>query len=142
VGWLIECCSWRCLLSSGWSVRCGGGLVVLGPVVLVVLGRCPGGSSGAVRRALQVLGDVLPHRSDGERSGQAQGPGERPPLLGEVDAREVEVHGCAPARQAPDRVGDEDVSDRDHTQQSGLRRLGPAAHTGALRASTGGRLPL
>jgi hypothetical protein len=107
VGWLIECCSRRCLLSSG------------------VLG--------------EVLCDVLPYRADDERAGQAQGPGERPPLVGEVDAPQVEMHGGAPARQAPGRVGDEDVSDRDDTQQGGLSRSNPTAHAGALRALTAGR---
>ena len=76
----------------------------------------------------------LPHRGEIERSGQAQGPGERPPLLGEVDAAWVGVHGGTSARQAAGRVRDQSVPVTDDAQQGGLRRPLPATHTGADRA--------
>ena len=83
------------------------------------------------------LCDVLPHGRDVERSGQAQGPGERPALVGEVDAARVGVHAGPPARQTSGGVGGQPgrlVSDRDDAQQGWLGRLRPAAHTGAHRA--------
>jgi hypothetical protein len=76
----------------------------------------------------------LPHRGEVERSGQAQGPRERPPLLGEVDAARVGVHGGTSPRQPAGVVRDQAVPDRDDTQQGGLRRPLPATHAGAHRA--------
>jgi len=87
-----------------------------------------------------VLSYRLPHRGEVERSGQAQGPGERPPLLGEVDAARVGVHGGTSARQAAGRVRDQAVPVTDDTQQGGLRRPFPATHTGADRARQASRV--
>ena len=83
--------------------------------------------------------EVLPNRRRVERSSQAQGPGERPPRVGEVDAARVGVHGGSPACQEPGRVDDQEAVHADDTQQGGLSRSSPAAHTGALRARETGR---
>ena len=83
--------------------------------------------------------EVLPDRRRGERSGQAQGPGERPPRVGEVDAARVGVHGGPTACQEPGRVDDQEAVHADDAQQSGLSHSNPAAHTGALRARETGR---
>ena len=92
-----------------------------------------------VRSCVVLSCDVLPHGRDVERSRQAQGPGERPPLVREVDAPQVGVHGGAPPRQAAVGIGgqprgfpDTD-SDHDDAQQGGLARSAPATHTGADR---------
>ena len=86
---------------------------------------------------------VLAHRSDIGRSAQAQGPGERPPLLGEINAARVGMHRGSPARQTPGGVRDQPrtgwILDRDDTQQAGLGPLDPAAHTGALRTREAGQ---
>ena len=98
-------------------------------VVLVVLGL-----------PVELSCDVLPHRRDVERSRQAQGPGERPALVGEVDAPRVGVHGGSPARQATVRVGGQPRGlvplvdpDRDDAQQGGAVCSAPAPHAGADR---------
>ena len=83
-----------------------------------------------------------PHRGEVERSGQAQGPGERPALLSEVQATRIGVHGRSPARQAPCEVGDQAVLDSDDAQQSGLHRPFPAPHAGADRARTASHVQL
>ena len=84
--------------------------------------------------------DVLPDGRDVERSRQAQGPGERPARVGEVDAPRVGVHGGAPPRQASGGVGGQPRGlvpdtdpDRDDAQQGGLARSGPAADARAHR---------
>ncbi len=82
---------------------------------------------------------MLPHRGEVERPVQAQGPGERPPLLGEVEAPGVGVHAGAPARQSPFGVGGECTPGSDDAQQVGLRRLDPAADARALRAREASR---
>ena len=82
----------------------------------------------------RLLGDVLPDGGDVERSGQAQGPGERPPLVGQVDAGRVGVHGCTPARPAPAKVDDQEAVVHHDTQQRGLRCPDPTADACALRA--------
>ena len=51
----------------------------------------------------------------------------------EVDAPQVGVHGGASSWQPSGRIGGESTSERDHTQQVGLRPLRPAAHARALR---------
>ena len=82
---------------------------------------------------------VVPHRGDVERSDQAQGPGERPSLLGQVDAPEVEVHAGPATRQPAGGIGGESAPRSDDTQQVRLRRLAPAAHARALRAREASR---
>ena len=81
----------------------------------------------------------LPYRCQVERPRQAQGPGKRPPLLGEVDAARHGMHGGAPSRQPAGRVGDQTVPGTDDTQQGGLDVPLPAAHAGAHRARDAGR---
>ncbi len=87
-------------------------------------------------RFLLPLRHRTPHQGEVERSDQAQGPGKRPPLLGEVEATRVGVHGRSPARQASCEVRDQAVLDSDDAQQSGWRRPFPAPHAGADRART------
>ena len=123
MGWLIAYGSRLCLLSSGWESPSPRWARIGVPEVGLLLPR-----------------HVVPDGCHVERTVQAQGPGERPPLLGQGDALQVAVHGGTPARQAAGGIGDEDASDSDDAQQGGLRRSTPTAHTGALRALTAGRL--
>jgi hypothetical protein len=85
-------------------------------------------------QVLHGLPHLLPEEGVVERSGQAQGPGERPPLLGEVDTAWFGVHAGTSTRPAAGRVGDQEVTVRDDAQQGGLRRPLPATHAGAHRA--------
>ena len=81
-----------------------------------------------------LLRHVLPHRREVERSGQAQGPGERPPLVGEVEATGVGMHAGTSPRQAVRGIGGEHTPDRHDAQQGGSARALPAAHTRAHRS--------
>ena len=75
--------------------------------------------------------DVPPHQGVVERPGQAQGPGERSPTLGEVEAggRGVEVR---PSAGLPClKVGEQDSVDGNQAQQVGLGGLDPAPDTRA-----------
>ena len=77
------------------------------------------------------LVDVPPHQGVVERSGQAQGPGERSPTLGEVEAggRGVDVR---PSAGLPCLgVGEQDSIDGDQAQQVGLDGRDPAPDTRA-----------
>jgi hypothetical protein len=68
---------------------------------------------------LSTLGraQALPDEGEVEGSGQSQGPGEGPPLLGEVDAPGVEVHGGSPPGTSACGVGHEHPALRDDAQQ-------------------------
>jgi hypothetical protein len=91
------------------------------------------GSRALLLAGLQGVPDAGLDRGDVDGDRQAQGPTERPPLLGESHALQVVVHGGTTTRQATGTVGDEDAFDRDDTQQGGLGRSAPAPHTGADR---------
>lgn len=69
------------------------------------------------------------------RAVQAQCPTERPALLGQGHAPQVQVHRGAPARQSravvDHQAGSALVLDRDDAQQIGLGGSHPAAHAGA-----------
>ena len=83
---------------------------------------------------LRAVPHRLPEEEEVERPGQAQGPGERPPLLGEINTTRIGMHGGTSARQAAGRVGNQAVPVRDDAQQVGFGRPLPAAHAGAHRA--------
>ena len=124
----------------------GGAWLVLSGLVLLGGGRAVGGRAGpgGTRDGLLLtcsdLRQVVAQRGHVERPLPAQRPGERPPLLREHDALQVAVHGGAAARQTAGRIGDDSVPDRDDTQQGGPVRPRPAAHAGAHRARSVGRL--
>ena len=137
--WLLVCCLLvrlvrvllRCVVLR-WLVL---GCLVLRCVVL----RCVVLRCGGLLAGREDPGHVVPDRAGVERPGRAQGPGERSPGLGEGDAPRVEVHRGAATRQAPGGVGDQQLPDRDDTQQIGPSRPGPAAHAGAHRARAADR---
>ncbi|GLW62727.1 hypothetical protein Arub01_09710 [Actinomadura rubrobrunea] len=64
-----------------------------------------------------------------ERPRQAEGPGERPTSLCELETSRIGVQMRAPARQPPAGIGDDDALDRHEAQQLGLGRANAAAHT-------------
>jgi len=82
---------------------------------------------------------VLSYRRHVERPVHAECAVERPALVGEVDARQVGMHGGAPPGQATLRVDDEDAVGHDDAQQAGPVRAHPAPHTGAYRALAASR---
>lgn len=88
-------------------------------------GHVPGGASGGV--------DVRTQRRKVERSAPAQGPSERPPTLGEIEADRVEVQRCATTGRPVERIGDGAPHAADlrryHSQQDGPEGTFPATQT-------------
>src|SRR6266536_6429706 len=68
-----------------------------------------------------------------ERPRQAEGPGERPTTLSELETSQVRVDGRTPARQPPTRIGDNSVLDHYQAKQVGLGRTFPATYAHAKR---------
>jgi len=91
---------------------------------------------------LHLLLDVRPQRIGPERPGEAQGPRERPPALGEIETVQVEVQGRSPARLPAVGVGHQGAGDLHDSQQDWFRRSGPAAHAGAHRRRTANHRPV
>lgn len=74
-----------------------------------------------------------PHGRGVERTRDPQGPRERPPALGELDARGVAVHVGTTSLQPAAEVGHALRTCHHDTDQLRLGRPGPASHTGAGR---------